>query len=121
MFESLKRILLPAKPSTGGDADAAMRFYEQARSLAEAGRSGEAASAYREALRRNPDFPEACANLGMLLSELGQPREAEGMLRRAATLAPAPSSMHTWRALDASFVASSRATASGSCSTGSPK
>jgi type III protein arginine methyltransferase len=89
MFDFLKRILLPGGRSADGGALAATRCYEQALRLAAGGRPDEAATAYREALRCKPDFPEACANLGMLLSGLGQPREAEIMLRRAAKLAPA--------------------------------
>ncbi len=88
MLDSLKRIFLPGGPPPGNDAAAAMRLHEQALRLAAAGELEAAAALYRDALSRKPDFPDACANLGLLLVELGRRHEAESLLRRAAQLAP---------------------------------
>ena len=52
------------------------------------GRYGEAAEAFREALRRRADSVDANRNLGTALAESGQTNEAIGYLRRAVHLDP---------------------------------
>jgi spermidine synthase len=52
------------------------------------GRYGEAADAFREALRRRADSVDANRNLGTALAESGQTNEAIGYLRRAVQLDP---------------------------------
>jgi spermidine synthase len=57
-------------------------------SLLRQGRYGEAADAFREALKRRADSPDANRNLGSALAATGHSAEAIDSLRRAVTLAP---------------------------------
>lgn len=54
----------------------------------DAGGTKDAEACYREALRLQPDFPDALANLGGLLIELGRFSEAEIVCRQAVALRP---------------------------------
>lgn len=54
--------------------------------LGHAGQHAAAAEAYREALRRQPAYPEAHNNLGLALALLGQPLPAEQSFRAALAL-----------------------------------
>ncbi len=56
--------------------------------LLRAGRYGEAADAFREALKRRADSADANRNLGTALAESGQAAEATDYLRRAVQLDP---------------------------------
>jgi superkiller protein 3 len=56
--------------------------------LTELGRLPEAVTHYREALRLNPDNPEACFNLGVALLKQGQKEEAIQQLQQALKLKP---------------------------------
>lgn len=49
-------------------------------------RNAEAEEAYRNALSLNPDYPDACSNLGALLNGAGRMDEAEKLFRHALTL-----------------------------------
>jgi Flp pilus assembly protein TadD len=57
-------------------------------SLAKVGRTDEAVTQFREAVRLDPDFPDAHYNLGMLLLALDQPNEATTQLREVLRLKP---------------------------------
>ena len=73
--------------------DAEQLFYEGTRRMAE----GDAASAedcFRQALELAHDFPEAHANLALLLDGQARQKEAEAHYRRAAELAPAQAQNH---------------------------
>jgi len=52
--------------STAGDTAPAKLFNDYGVALVTAGRVTEAAAAFREALRRQPDYPEARANLARI-------------------------------------------------------
>lgn len=56
--------------------------------LAEAQSSARAETAYREALRLKPDYPNARNYLGALLVDLGRPEQAEHELRAALAVRP---------------------------------
>ena len=66
-------------------ADRSWRRGEGAR---EAGRAGEAATAYRRTLALVPDFAPAHANLALVLPATGATRVAEAEIRRAIALIP---------------------------------
>ena len=51
--------------------------------LKDLGRQVDAEEAYRQSLRLQPEFPEALTNLGNLLVDVGQQREAEQCCREA--------------------------------------
>ena len=57
--------------------------------LDELGREREAEIAYRQALARDPKFPDAWFNLGILQEKVGRPDEALMSYERAFTVEPA--------------------------------
>jgi tetratricopeptide (TPR) repeat protein len=62
--------------------------YRRASELGNAGRIGDAAAEYSEAIRLWPAFVEARANLGLALSALGRPGEAIDELEEAVRARP---------------------------------
>ncbi len=68
--------------------DPAILHYERGNGLYEAQDFAGAAVAYREAVRLNPDSPEAHAGLGKALARSGEMMEAMAAFRRALTLRP---------------------------------
>lgn len=56
--------------------------------LTQLGRDAEAAKAYRQAIRLDPNFVEALGNLGALLVRMGKPEEAAEVLRKALAKRP---------------------------------
>jgi predicted O-linked N-acetylglucosamine transferase (SPINDLY family) len=56
--------------------------------MAEMGRLSEAEISYRQAVSLEPEFAEACGNLGDLLDDQGRGSEAEACYRRALALKP---------------------------------
>lgn len=60
--------------------------FSAAIAVHQAGKLDEAANAYRQSLRANPDHAAARANLGQVLGTLGQLKEAETQYRRALQL-----------------------------------
>ena len=52
------------------------------------GRLIEAITAFNEAIRRKPDFPQSYNNVGIILTKLGRGEEAVAAYRRALQLAP---------------------------------
>lgn len=64
-------------------------WMELARALKQSGRSADAARAYEKAIAADPLDAAAYINLGLLcLAQLGEPKRAEDLLRRAVALAP---------------------------------
>ncbi len=63
-------------------------LYNRARALQILGRLKEAEEAYRELTRKEPSFPHAWNNLGLIFKETGRLAEAQKALERAVTLAP---------------------------------
>ncbi len=63
-------------------------FANQGPILARLGRLDDAVAAYREALARQPDYPEALNNLGVALMAQDKPQEAASAHRRAVELRP---------------------------------
>lgn len=61
----------------------AAKHYDEARALQQQGRVADAERAYRKAIKAFPAFPEALTNLGQLLIDRGQYREAAVHLRKA--------------------------------------
>jgi hypothetical protein len=62
--------------------------FDQGHQCASEGRYEQAASLFREVLELAPDLPEAQANLGLMLDQLGNTGEAEACYRRALELDP---------------------------------
>ena len=62
--------------------------YSLAVKLAMKGEPEEAVALYRSALAKNPAYPEAWVNLGVIQATRGRNLEAEGMFRRAMELDP---------------------------------
>jgi serine/threonine protein kinase/Flp pilus assembly protein TadD len=74
----------PARPTTGGPGSClALGVRLQAQD-----RHAEAEAAYRRAIARKPDFPEAHYNLALSLRAQGRHAEAEAAYRRAIALKP---------------------------------
>lgn len=67
---------------------AAAYHTSRGNALKDLGRTADAEACYREALRRQRDFPEALANLGGLLVEFGRFEEAEAICRKAVRARP---------------------------------
>ena len=62
--------------------------YERAVAARAQGRLDEAEAHYRSAIEFDPDAPELCYNLGLLLQDVGDISEAEELFRRALVLRP---------------------------------
>ncbi len=76
------------------DRESAEALFYEANRLMGADDLGGAEAALREALRLDPDFAEACANLGMLLDRRGAADEAEACHRRSIALDPGYARTH---------------------------
>ncbi len=63
-------------------------YFQLGEALRNSGRDAEAAAAYREAIRRDPQMAAARQNLGVALRRAGQVDDAVETLRRATQLAP---------------------------------
>ncbi len=70
------------------DLEEARRLFLEGCCLMAESAPQEAEVCFREALRLDPEFAEAHANLGLLLDEEGKTAEAERQYRRALSLAP---------------------------------
>jgi len=64
------------------------RWFERGQFFETEERLEEAEAAYRNAISRSPNFPEAYFNLGKVLLELGQPDAAEEAYKNATTQDP---------------------------------
>ena len=69
----------------GGD-----QYFHQGLLLSKRGQWMEAAAAYKESLRLNPDNAQAYLNLGFVYYELGYDREAQEAFDRASKLQARP-------------------------------
>lgn len=65
-------------------------FFRQGLSLSKKGQWKEAASAYKEALRLDPNNPQTYLNLGFVYYELGYDREAQEAFDKATKLQARP-------------------------------
>jgi predicted CXXCH cytochrome family protein len=81
-------------------------YFDLAGALEKNGDLAKAVQVYREAVRRNPEFPAGLQKLGTALRRLGQNAEAEVLLRRAAQIAPADAV--TWHELGLAYRAGGR-------------
>lgn len=70
------------------NADTGLVQYVRGKVLLEVGRSGEAETAFREALRSMPDFPPLLMSLATLRGELGDATESEALFAKARALSP---------------------------------
>ena len=74
-------------------------YLELADALRAQNQSGKAIAAYREALRRDPEYLAALMGVGAALDEMGRKDEAADVLRRATHTAPADARI--WNSLGA--------------------
>jgi tetratricopeptide (TPR) repeat protein len=88
--ERLEQVLAEARAAAELAADQPDGLTNLANLLRACGEPAEAERAYREVLRRTPDYPLAAVNLADLLRELG--RDAEGLAVLDAALLPSPAS-----------------------------
>lgn len=78
----------PGPASTGPEQDAIARALATGHAHHDAGRLREAEAAYRDALARDPDQPDALHLLGMIAYQAGRSDTAVELLNRAVALRP---------------------------------
>ena len=76
--------------SAGAQFHSGDEYFRKGLSLSKQGRWQEAANAYKESLRLDPNNPQTYLNLGFVYYELGYDREAQEAFDKASKLQARP-------------------------------
>jgi len=89
-----RRRLEKMRRKAGGHSPETAALLDQAGRHRQAGRLGEAAAAYEQALAAKPDDAEVLSALGAVLIDLGRPEDATARLRQAIAARPEYAEAH---------------------------